>query len=101
MRIYGAPRPHAARHLTTRCGASEREIKAAQDGLLMAPQLLFFDGSIKSKSNSLLTKELPDNIDLISIQNHFENNSILVRFEHKIQTPDDNTDAVSMQLGYN
>ena len=65
----------------------------------MIPQLLFFDGTISSQSNSLLAKELPENIDLISIQNHFENNSILVRFEHKIQTPDGKSDAVIIQLG--
>ena len=65
----------------------------------MAPQLFFFNDSISSKSNSLLAKELPENIELISIQNHFEKNSILVRFEHKIQMPDDESDAVNIQLG--
>ena len=75
------------------------EIQTAQQGLLMVPELLFFDGIISSKSNSLLAKELPENIELISIQNHFENNSILVRFEHKIQMPDDESDAVNIQLG--
>ena len=75
------------------------EIQTAQQGLLMVPELLFFDGIISSKSNSLLAKELPENIELISIQNHFEKNSILVRFEHKIQMPDDESDAVNIQLG--
>ena len=65
----------------------------------MIPELLFFDGIISSKSNSLLAKELPENIELVSIQNHFEKNSILVRFEHKIQMPDDESDAVNIQLG--
>jgi len=65
----------------------------------MIPQLLFYDGTMSSKSNSLLAKELPENIDLISIQNHFENNSILARFEHKIQSPDEKSDAVIIQLG--
>ena len=65
----------------------------------MTPQLFFFEGSISSKSNSLLAKELPDNIELISIQNHFVENSILVRFEHKTQTSEVEKDAVAIQLG--
>ena len=65
----------------------------------MAPQLFFFDGSISSKSNSLLAKELPENIELLSIQKHFEENSILVRFEHKTQTSEVGGDAVILQLG--
>ena len=65
----------------------------------MAPQLFFFNDSISSKSNSLLAKELPENIELISIQNHFEENSILVRFEHKTQTSEVGGDAVILQLG--
>ena len=65
----------------------------------MTPQLFFFDSSISSKSNSLLAKELPENIELISIQSHFEENSILVRFEHKTQTLEVEDAAVTIQLG--
>ena len=65
----------------------------------MSPQLFFFNDSITSKSNSLLAKELPENIELISIQNHFEDNSILVRFEHKTQSSEVEGDVVMFQLG--
>ena len=65
----------------------------------MTPQLFFFDGSVSAKSNSLLAKELPENIELISIQNHFEENSILIRFEHKTQTSEAAGEVATIQLG--
>ena len=66
---------------------------------MLTPQLFFFDGSVSAKSNSLLAKELPENIELISIQNHFEENSILIRFEHKTQTSEAGGDVATIQLG--
>ena len=65
----------------------------------MTPQLFFFDGSISAKSNSLLAEELPENVELVSIQNHYEENSILVRFEHKTQSSEVEGDAITIQLG--